>query len=113
MYHWVIFSTLLCVLQPGWPNTYPETKGWKFDSSSQCESCPEGSNRNCGQHRQSPIDLHRDRAIPGNPNEKECPDWHWYVNLVWRVVQTTFCLSLSISPIFFRCSQDECLGWIL
>ena len=28
-------------------------------------------------HRQSPIDLKRDRSIPGSRNEKECPDWHW------------------------------------
>ena len=28
-------------------------------------------------HRQSPIDLHRDRSIPGHRNEKECPDWHY------------------------------------
>lgn len=36
----------------------------------------EGGN-SCGQHRQSPIELFRDRADPSSPNWKECEDWHW------------------------------------
>lgn len=39
--------------------------------------CPEDGPENCGLHRQSPIDLKRDRGITGHPEEKECPDWHW------------------------------------
>jgi hypothetical protein len=28
-------------------------------------------------HRQSPIDLQRNPAVIGDPEEKECPDWHY------------------------------------
>lgn len=61
--------------QPGWPDKLLGAKGW-HPSQNDCRWCPIEGN-DCGQHRQSPIDLHRDRAIAGNPNEKECPDWHW------------------------------------
>lgn len=44
---------------------------------SNCRWCPEDGSQNCGLHRQSPIDLKRDRGVDGSPNEKECPDWHW------------------------------------
>lgn len=45
--------------------------------TSHCRHCPEDRSVNCGQHRQSPIDLKRDRGVAGSPNEKFCPDWHW------------------------------------
>lgn len=48
--------------------------GWTPDTNI-CRWCPETGN-SCGLHHQSPIDLKRDRAIIGNINEKECPDWH-------------------------------------
>lgn len=60
---------------PGWPAKLEGSIGWSL-TKNECEWCPATGNK-CGQHRQSPIDLQRDRAIEGNPNEKECPDWHW------------------------------------
>jgi carbonic anhydrase len=44
-----------------------------------CRSCPEdGTGTNyCGRHHQSPINLLRDRGLPGSDNEKECIDSHW------------------------------------
>jgi len=48
------------------------------DEGNNCRNCREdGPYDVCGLHRQSPIDLKRDRAITGHTNEKECPDWHW------------------------------------
>jgi hypothetical protein len=45
---------------------------------NNCRWCPESGNHDaCGQHRQSPVDLKRDRGILGGANEKECPDWHY------------------------------------
>lgn len=60
---------------PGWPDKLEGSVGWEL-SRNTCKHCPIEGN-SCGQHRQSPIDLYRDRAIPGHRNEKECPDWHW------------------------------------
>jgi len=60
---------------PGWPDKLEGSVGWTL-TENNCRSCPIEGN-SCGQHRQSPIDLHRDRAIEGHENEKECPDWHW------------------------------------
>ncbi len=49
----------------------------KTKDTSHCRYCPEDESVNCGLHRQSPIDLKRDRGVAGSPNEKFCPDWHW------------------------------------
>jgi len=44
---------------------------------NNCEWCVDGGPKNCGVHRQSPINLKRDRGIENGPNEKLCYDWHW------------------------------------
>ncbi|GAX10104.1 hypothetical protein FisN_3Lh293 [Fistulifera solaris] len=65
---------------PGFPNKYPVFPGYemlKTKDTSQCRYCPQDESVNCGLHRQSPIDLKRDRGVAGSPNEKFCPDWHW------------------------------------
>ena len=41
---------------------------------NNCKWCPAGAD--CGQTRQSPIDLNRDIGLLSHPNSKECPDWH-------------------------------------
>eukprot|EP00934_Nitzschia_sp_Nitz4_P001807 Nitzschia sp. Nitz4//scaffold177_size45885//17105//21005//NITZ4_007204-RA/size45885-augustus-gene-0.5-mRNA-1//-1//CDS//3329539052//1807//frame0 len=63
--------------QPGWPQKLLGSVGWELQKN-ECEWCPLTGN-SCGQHRQSPIDLQRDRAIANGTNWKDCPDWHWYV----------------------------------
>lgn len=65
--------------QTGFPNKFPHSDGFDIDDDdNQCEWCPEnGDNDRCGIHRQSPINLERDRAVIGDDDEKECPDWHW------------------------------------
>jgi Eukaryotic-type carbonic anhydrase len=64
-------------VQSGFEEKYPYAF-FQLPTESQCKWCPAvESNDACGQHRQSPIDLLRDRGIIGNENEKECPDWHW------------------------------------
>lgn len=65
--------------QTGYPNKYPHAIGFQIDDiGNNCRWCPEGQgDRACGLHRQSPIDLKRDRAQTGSLNEKECPDWHF------------------------------------
>lgn len=81
-------SNLLAVLYPstkslqqfqeGYQNKFLSGIGFSIGSGgNKCRWCVEGGPENCGLHRQSPIDLHRDRAIPGHRNEKECPDWHY------------------------------------
>ncbi|KAL3944059.1 MAG: hypothetical protein SGBAC_001842, partial [Bacillariaceae sp.] len=62
---------------PGWPDKHLGSVGrFKLtDWPNNCAWCPAEGN-NCGQHRQSPIDLQRDRADPDSPNWKECEDWH-------------------------------------
>jgi hypothetical protein len=63
--------------QLGWPDKHIGSVGFKLtDWPNNCEWCPIEGN-NCGQHRQSPIDLQRDRADPNSSNWKECEDWHW------------------------------------
>eukprot|EP00980_Cylindrotheca_fusiformis_P006471 scaffold1377_cov126-Cylindrotheca_fusiformis.AAC.16 len=65
--------------EPGWPDKQIGSVGFKLtDWPNNCEWCPATGN-SCGQHRQSPIELQRDRADPNSPNWKECEDWHWYV----------------------------------
>jgi hypothetical protein len=63
-------------LQRGWPDKFPFLVGWDAGRNT-CQWCPEGGPENCGVHRQSPIDLKRDRGVIGGSNEKSCPDWHW------------------------------------
>lgn len=61
---------------PGWPDKHESSIGWELESN-QCAWCPETGNRCPQNHRMSPVDLVRDRAIEDNPNWKDCPDWHW------------------------------------
>ena len=45
---------------------------------NNCKWCPENSSkRNCGVHRQSPIDMRRYVGEDTHPEHKECLDWHW------------------------------------
>ncbi|KAG7370840.1 Eukaryotic-type carbonic anhydrase [Nitzschia inconspicua] len=60
----------------GWPDKHLGSIGWKLEKN-MCVSCPLTGNNCPAQHRMSPIDLPRDRAIQGHPNWHECPDWHW------------------------------------
>jgi hypothetical protein len=72
--HSLFDSTIL--LQPGWPDKHLSSIGWKLDDN-QCVSCPDTGNSCPTNHRMSPINLVRDRAIEDHPNWKDCPDWHW------------------------------------
>jgi hypothetical protein len=64
--------------QTGFGEKYPYTPYHFQESLNNCRWCPDsGSHDACGLHRQSPVDLKRDRGILGGPNEKECPDWHY------------------------------------
>lgn len=78
---WTIFADQIFIFlhqQTGFPNHYPHSFGFDVDDDgNQCEWCPEDGDERCGTHRQSPIDLRRDRGELGGTNEKECPDWHW------------------------------------
>jgi hypothetical protein len=49
----------------------------KTKGGSACKYCPTGQGEVCGLHRQSPINLLRDRGVENGPHYKECPDWHW------------------------------------
>eukprot|EP00545_Synedropsis_sp_CCMP1620_P000285 CAMPEP_0119029340 /NCGR_PEP_ID=MMETSP1176-20130426/40466_1 /TAXON_ID=265551 /ORGANISM="Synedropsis recta cf, Strain CCMP1620" /LENGTH=928 /DNA_ID=CAMNT_0006985675 /DNA_START=82 /DNA_END=2868 /DNA_ORIENTATION=- len=73
----------------GFPDPWETAIGWDLEGkncfevctnndvkNNNCKSCPAGG-PSCGQHRQSPIDLMRDRGLFNHENEKECPDWHW------------------------------------
>jgi len=74
----------------GFPDSWETAIGWDLENTNaecevctineiennNCRWCPEGSS-DCGQHRQSPINLKRDRGLFNHPNEKRCPDWHW------------------------------------
>lgn len=42
--------------------------------NNNCKWCPAGGD--CGQTRQSPINLERNRGLTDDPMFKECPDWH-------------------------------------
>lgn len=66
------------LIQPGWPDKHLSSIGWELEEN-QCLWCPETGNQCPVQHRMSPVNLVRDRAIEDNPNWKDCPDWHWYV----------------------------------
>lgn len=59
----------------GWPDDWELGVGWSLQVNN-CRWCPEGSDR-CGRHHQSPIDLRRNKGVPGHPEESECIDWHW------------------------------------
>jgi len=72
-----LLPPFLFFVQTGYDEKYLYGKGFTIEGNNNCKWCVEGGPENCGLHRQSPIDLKRDRAIPGNPNEKECPDWHY------------------------------------
>ncbi|GKY98443.1 hypothetical protein MPSEU_000801800 [Mayamaea pseudoterrestris] len=61
----------------GYPDKYLQGKGFSVGGSSNCLWCPENGPQNCGLHRQSPINLERNRGLVGDPMEKECPDWHF------------------------------------
>lgn len=63
--------------QTGYPNKFENGFGFNVGEENNCRRCQEGGPQNCGLHRQSPIDLKRDRGIIGHQFEKECPDWHW------------------------------------
>jgi hypothetical protein len=55
---------------------FPYAIGWNLGENN-CQWCPHNSpERNCGVHKQSPIDLTRDPARTGTDTAKECPDWH-------------------------------------
>jgi len=60
----------------GWPDKHESSIGWEL-RENQCIWCPETGNNCPFNHRMSPINLVRDRAIEDNPNWKDCPDWHW------------------------------------
>ena len=64
-------------LQTGYPDKYLLGQGFSVAGASNCRWCPENGPQNCGLHRQSPINLERNRGIVGDPMEKECPDWHF------------------------------------
>jgi len=68
-----------------------EGEGWRIERN-YCRSCPEDSPGSCGRHRNSPINLQRNRGLgywgkteenngsPGanaDPLAKECIDVHW------------------------------------
>ncbi|EEC49975.1 predicted protein [Phaeodactylum tricornutum CCAP 1055/1] len=59
----------------GWPDAFEASRGWSLKDNF-CRWCPAGSS-SCGTHHQSPIDLQRNRAVPGDPDENECIDVHW------------------------------------
>jgi hypothetical protein len=59
----------------GWPDGFETSRGWSLKENF-CRWCPAGSS-SCGTHHQSPIDLQRNRAVPGDPDENECIDVHW------------------------------------
>jgi hypothetical protein len=63
--------------QTGFAEKYPYAPYDFVDTFNNCRWCPEsGDHKACGLHRQSPIDLKRDRAIVNGTNAKTCPDWH-------------------------------------
>lgn len=72
-------DTVVRLPKTGFPNKYPSFPGFNNlrRNGNNCRWCPADRSVRCGLHRQSPIDLQRDRAVPGHPNWKECPDWHW------------------------------------
>lgn len=69
----------------GWPDGWDLGVGWELDRNN-CEWCPEGSENDCGVHRQSPINLERSRSTTGH--DPECYDYHWMVRIVLIVCIT-------------------------
>jgi len=63
-------------LQLGWPDKWETGQEWELEENT-CQWCPLDEDHNCGTHHQSPINLMRNRAIPGDPEENECIDVHW------------------------------------
>ncbi|KAL3909150.1 MAG: hypothetical protein SGILL_008201 [Bacillariaceae sp.] len=59
-----------------WPDKHLGSIGWELDEN-MCIHCPLTGNSCPFNHRMSPVDLVRDRAIEDHSNWKECPDWHW------------------------------------
>ena len=68
----------------GWPDKHESSVGWRLNEN-QCRWCPETGNTCPFNHRMSPVNLVRDRAIEDNPNWKDCPDWHWYVWMIYSM----------------------------
>jgi hypothetical protein len=48
-----------------------------LDIDSECKWCPEDKSEDCGDHRQSPINLKRNVGMEGSEFYVDCPDWHW------------------------------------
>jgi hypothetical protein len=63
------------VEQLGWPDNWETGIGWEL-RGNDCRWCPADGGGCAGDH-QSPIDLDRNTAIAGDPNENECIDVHW------------------------------------
>eukprot|EP00548_Thalassiothrix_antarctica_P003227 CAMPEP_0194129910 /NCGR_PEP_ID=MMETSP0152-20130528/1095_1 /TAXON_ID=1049557 /ORGANISM="Thalassiothrix antarctica, Strain L6-D1" /LENGTH=886 /DNA_ID=CAMNT_0038824291 /DNA_START=312 /DNA_END=2973 /DNA_ORIENTATION=- len=63
----------------GWPDSWELGVGWELGSKNNCASCPadrnNADNRDCGMHRQSPINLERTQSTTGH--DTECYDYHW------------------------------------
>jgi hypothetical protein len=74
------YATLGSPRQPGFPDKFLNAdfpSGISIEGSSKCRWCLQGESENCGLHRQSPINLLRNRGVRGDPMEKECIDWHY------------------------------------
>ena len=82
-YEFLLIHSFPCLhfftlFQTGFSEKYPFTPYDFVDTFNNCRWCPEsGDNKACGLHRQSPVDLKRDRAILNGTNFKTCPDWHY------------------------------------
>lgn len=63
-------------MQRGWPDSFKTGIEWELDDN-YCRWCPAEGGNSCGTHHQSPINLERNRAIAGDPDENECVDIHW------------------------------------
>jgi hypothetical protein len=59
----------------GWPDGWDLGIGWELERN-KCEWCPATGN-DCGNHRQSPINLERSPSSAGH--DPECYDYHWMV----------------------------------
>jgi hypothetical protein len=67
-------------MQAGYPEKYEAGRllsNVDISGQSNCRWCKDGEPETCGLHRQSPIDLKRDRGLLGSDEEKDCPDWHF------------------------------------
>ena len=73
-----LLCDMLLECQAGYTEKFLDrSKGFTIEGDSNCKWCPDDGSVDCGLHRQSPIDLKRDRAILDNPNYKDCIDWHF------------------------------------